>query len=127
MIQNIAEKQDMTLDEAKELLKGSAKQKGRHRFFGNFLQRKGAKGYEQDMEWVLRHYFNSASRYVAMETEFKPKAISLFERLYGRYDNEYSGLPHYIKEYIADINGNPSTLEKQLNELITALPFLVSG
>lgn len=123
MIQNIAEKQDMTLDEAKELLKGSAKQKGRHRFFGNFLQRKGAKGYEQDMEWVLRHYFNSASRYVAMETEFKPKAISLFERLYGRYDNEYSGLPHYIKEYIADINGNPSTLEKQLNELITALPF----
>lgn len=123
MIQNIAEKQDMTLDEAKELLKGSAKQKGRHRFFGNFLQRKGAKGYEQDMEWVLRHYFNSASRYVAMETEFKPRAISLFERLYGRYDNEYSGLPHYIKEYIADINGNPSTLEKQLNELITALPF----
>lgn len=123
MIQNIAEKQDMTLDEAKELLKGSAKQKGRHRFFGNFLQRKGAKGYEQDMEWVLRHYFNSASRYVAMETEFKPKAISLFERLYGRYDNEYSGLPHYIKEYISDINGNPSTLEKQLNELITALPF----
>lgn len=123
MIQNIAEKQGMTLDEAKELLKGSAKQKGRHRFFGNFLQRKGAKGYEQDMEWVLRHYFNSASRYVAMETEFKPRAISLFERLYGRYDNEYSGLPHYIKEYIADINGNPSTLEKQLNELITALPF----
>lgn len=123
MIQNIAEKQDMTLDEAKELLKGSAKQKGRHRFFGNFLQRKGAKGYDQDMEWVLRHYFNSASRYVAMETEFKPKAISLFERLYGRYDNEYSGLPHYIKEYISDINGNPSTLEKQLNELITALPF----
>lgn len=123
MIQNIAEKQDMTLDEAKELLKGSAKQKGRHRFFGNFLQRKGAQGYEQDMEWVLRHYFNSASRYVALETEFKPKAISLFERLYGRYDNEYSDLPHYIKEYIADINGNPSTLEKQLNELITALPF----
>ena len=123
MIQNIAEKQDMTLDEAKELLKGSAKQKGRHRFFGNFLQRKGAKGYEQDMEWVLRHYFNSASRYVAMETEFKPKAISLFERLYGRYDNEYSGLPHYIKEYIADINGNPSTLEKFFNKHIMALPF----
>lgn len=123
MIQNIAEKQDMTLDEAKELLKGSAKQKGRHRFFGNFLQRKGAKGYEQDMEWVLRHYFNSASRYVAMETEFKPKAISLFERLYGRYDNEYSGLPHYIKEYISDINGNPSTLEKFFNKHIMALPF----
>lgn len=123
VVRKIADKQEMSLNEARNLLNGSVKKKGRHRFFGNFLQRKGAEGYEKDLEWVLRHYFNSASRYVAMETEFKPKAISLFERLYGRYDNEYSGLPHYIKEYIADINGNPSTLEKFFNEHITALPF----
>lgn len=112
------------MHEAKEMLDGMVKKKGRHRFFGNFLRRTGADGYEQEIEWVLRHYFNSTSRYVAMESKFKPQAISLFERLFGRFDNEYHGLPNYIKEYINDINGNPSTLEKQLNDLLNAIPAI---
>ena len=124
MAKKIADKHSLTLYEAKELLDGMVKKKGRHRFFGNFLQRTGADGYEQEIEWVLRHYFNSTSRYVAMESKFKPQAISLFERLFGRFDNEYHGLPNYIKEYINDINGNPSTLEKQLNDLLNATPAI---
>lgn len=124
MEKKIADKHSLTLHEAKELLDGMVKKKGRHRFFGNFLRRTGADGYEQEIEWVLRHYFNSTSRYVAMESKFKPQAISLFERLFGRFDNEYHGLPNYIKEYINDINGNPSTLEKQLNDLLNAIPAI---
>ena len=124
MEKKIADKHSLTLHEAKEMLDGMVKKKGRHRFFGNFLRRTGADGYEQEVEWVLRHYFNSTSRYVAMESKFKPQAISLFERLFGRFDNEYHGLPNYIKEYINDINGNPSTLEKQLNDLLNAIPAI---
>lgn len=124
MEKKIADKHSMTLHEAKEMLDGMVKKKGRHRFFDNFLRRTGADGYEQEIEWVLRHYFNSTSRYVAMESKFKPQAISLFERLFGRFDNEYHGLPNYIKEYINDINGNPSTLEKQLNDLLNAIPAI---
>lgn len=124
MEKKIADKHSLTLHEAKEMLDGMVKKKGRHRFFGNFLRRTGADGYEQEIEWVLRHYFNSTSRYVAMESKFKPQAISLFERLFGRFDNEYHGLPNYIKEYINDINGNPSTLEKQLNDLLNAIPAI---
>ena len=124
MEKKIADKHSMTLHEAKEMLDGMVKKKGRHRFFGNFLRRTGADGYEQEIEWVLRHYFNSTSRYVAMESKFKPQAISLFERLFGRFDNEYHGLPDYIKKYINDINGNPSTLEKQLNDLLNAIPAI---
>lgn len=124
MEKKIADKHSMTLHEVKEMLDGMVKKKGRHRFFGNFLRRTGADGYEQEIEWVLRHYFNSTSRYVAMESKFKPQAISLFERLFGRFDNEYHGLPDYIKKYINDINGNPSTLEKQLNDLLNAIPAI---
>lgn len=124
MEKKIADKHSLTLHEAKEMLDGMVKKKGRHRFFGNFLRRTGADGYEQEIEWVLRHYFNSTSRYVAMESKFKPQAISLFERLFGRFDNEYHGLPNYIKKYINDINGNPSTLEKQLNDLLNAIPAI---
>ena len=55
-----------------------------------------------------------------METEFKPHAISLFERMFGAYDKDYSGktLPQYVKEYINDINGNPSTTEELINKTL---------
>ena len=120
MAEVISAKSDVDLKSAKEFLDGIAHKKGRHRFFGNFLQRKGAKGFEQDLDWVLRHYFNAASRYVAMETEFKPKAISLFERLYGRFDDDHSGVAKYVKEYINDINGNPAALEQAINNLLNS-------
>lgn len=119
--ERIANEFDMSIDDVEQLLnkKGDNKNKVRrsskHRFFGNIQHRTGAKGYEdKDLNWVLRHYFNSACRYEALETEFKPKAISYFERIYGRIgtDNKYlNGTARYIKDYINDVNGNPSALE----------------
>ena len=45
MEKKIADKHSLTLHEAKEMLDGMVKKKGRHRFFGNFLRRTGADGY----------------------------------------------------------------------------------
>ena len=118
MLNDIAEQNAMTFEEAKELVDGSVRLNSRHRFFGNLLQRKGVEGYETNLDWVLRHYVNMASRYSAMETYFKPQAVNLFERLYGDISKEYTGLPKYIKNYIYDINGNPSSFETWLNENI---------
>ncbi|MBQ7630637.1 MAG: hypothetical protein IJS81_10570, partial [Selenomonadaceae bacterium] len=120
MVHNIAKYSDMTIKDAKALVDGSVKLKNRHRFFGNFLQRKGAKGYSQDMQWVLRHYLNSVARYVALETEFKPQAISLFERHFGSFEKDWenNSLAKFTKQFINDINGNPSTLETMLNKVL---------
>lgn len=123
--ERIANEFDMSIDDVEQLLnkKGDNKNKVRrsskHRFFGNIQHRTGAKGYEdKDLNWVLRHYFNSACRFEALETEFKPKAISYFERIYGRIgtDNKYlNGTARYIKDYINDVNGNPSALENSIS------------
>ena len=119
MLASIAKNNDLSLEEAKALMEGSARMKNRHRFFGNAMHRTGVKGYETDLDWVLRHYFNSASRYAALETEFKPQAISLYERLYGDFNRDApSKEADYVKDYINDINGNPSTLETAITEAL---------
>ena len=121
MVENIAKNNMMTLEEAKALVDGAVKLKNRHRFLGNLIKRTGVEGYVRDMNYVLRHYFNSAARYTALETEFKPQAISMFERLFGAFDNDYDGknpLAVYTKEYINDVNGNPSTVELVINQAL---------
>ena len=123
---SLAKKSDLTLAEVKELMNGTVKLKNRHRFLGNLLKRKGVGGYEkEDMDWVLRHYFNSVSRYVALETEFKPQAISLFERMYGSIERDWSGntLAQYTKDFINDVNGTPTHLETMINKLLNDTPF----
>ena len=114
----VAKNNDLTLDEAKRLMDKSIRMKNRHRFFGNAMHRKGVKGFETDMEWALGHYFNTVSRYAAMESEFKPKAISLFERMFGDFSKDHTGLAKYVKDYINDINGNPSAFEQILNKAL---------
>ena len=114
----VAKNNDMTLDDAKRMLDGSVRMKNRHRFFGNAMHRKGTKGFETDMEWVLSHYFNTVSRYAAMESEFKPKAISMYERMFGDFNKDHHGLAEYVKDYINDINGNPSSLEQIINKAL---------
>lgn len=110
---------EMSVTEAREFLQGKVKTRGRHRWFGNFKQRKGVEGFETDMNWLLKHYFNATGRYVALE-EFKPAAIGLFERYFGAFDKDYSDNPlaYYTKQYINDMNGNPSALETQINNLL---------
>lgn len=118
LMNRVAKDNDMSLEEAKDLLQG-VHQKNRHRFFGNVLHRKGVSGFETDMNYVLSHYFNSASRYYAMETEFKPQAISLYERLFGDFAKDSkNSLAQYVKDYINDVNGTPSALERGVNDAL---------
>jgi hypothetical protein len=118
LMNRVAKDNDMSLEEAKDLLQ-NVHQKNRHRFFGNVLHRKGVSGFETDMNYVLSHYFNSASRYYAMETEFKPQAISLYERLFGDFAKDSkSSLAQYVKDYINDVNGTPAALERGFNEAL---------
>lgn len=118
LMNRVAKDNDMSLEEAKDLLQ-NVHQKNRHRFFGNVLHRKGVSGFETDMNYVLSHYFNSASRYYAMETEFKPQAISLYERLFGDFAKDSkSSLAQYVKDYINDVNGTPSALERGVNDAL---------
>ena len=118
LMNRVAKDNDMSLEEAKDLLQ-NVHQKNRHRFFGNVLHRKGVSGFETDMNYVLSHYFNSASRYYAMETEFKPQAISLYERLFGDFSKDSkNSLAQYVKDYINDVNGTPSALERGVNDAL---------
>lgn len=120
MMTRIAKNTGTTLAEAQQIVKGAVKLKNRHRFLGQLLKRKGYAGYEKDMDWVLRHHFNTVARYVALETEFKPKAISLFERVFGAFDKDYSKnlLAKYTKDYINDVNGVPAWIDEAINKTL---------
>lgn len=126
MMARIADNAALTIEDAKILMDGAVKLKNRHRFLGSLLERKGYSGYEQDVDWVLRHHFNEVSRYVALETEFKPKAISLFERVFGAFDKDYSKnlLAKYTKDYINDVNGVPAVWDDALNKMIQNIPVV---
>ena len=116
----LAKKHDIKLSEAQDFVRGAVKLKNRHRFLGNLMQRKGSSGYVEEMDWVLRHFFNVATRYAALESNFKPQAISLFERVFGAFDKDYTGnsLAQDTKKYIEDVNGNPTEQEQILNRML---------
>ena len=120
MAKKLTESTQMSLADARTFLRESAGAtlKSRHRFFGNMMKRKGAKGFDKNIMWVLAHYFNSSARYIAME-EFKPAAISFYERCFGAFDSDTKNMTaRYCKDLINDVNGNPRGVEVWLNDLI---------
>ena len=118
MLHRIADNNEIALKDAEELVKGAVKFKNRHRFNGHLMERKGSQGYIKDVAWVLYHYAGQMARYIALESNFKPQAISLFERRFGAFNEDYNNNPtaKYSKDYINDVNGNPSVYEKMLND-----------
>ena len=120
MAKKLTESTQMSLADARTFLRESAGAtlKSRHRFFGNMMKRKGAEGFDKNIMWVLAHYFNSSARYIAME-DFKPAAISFYERCFGAFDSEPKNMTaRYCKDLINDVNGNPRGVEVWLNDLI---------
>jgi hypothetical protein len=111
----------ISLSDAQALLEGVARMKGRSRFVGNFLERKGAVGWEQNLDWVNRHYFNMISRYAALDP-FKANAITSFERQFGSFDKDHTGIAKYIKDYINDVNGVPTEIENLINNSLVKVP-----
>ena len=125
MAAKLADETQMTLADANAFLRDSAgaTMRARHRFFGNAMHRKGAKGFDTDITYVLTHYLNTSARYIAME-QFKPRAITLYERWFGAFDvDPKDATASYVKGLIKDINGDPRQGEKYASELIMATPF----
>ena len=125
MAAKLAENTEMTLSDANAFLRDNAGAtiRARHRFFGNAMYRTGAKGFDTDITYVLTHYLNTSARYIAME-QFKPRAISLYERWFGAFDADpKDATVSYVKGLIKDINGDPRQGEKYASELIMATPF----
>ena len=125
MAAKLADETQMTLADANAFLRDSAgaTMRARHRFFGNAMHRKGAKGFDTDITYVLTHYLNTSARYIAME-QFKPRAITLYERWFGAFDADpKDATASYVKGLIKDINGDPRPLEKSVSELIMKTPI----
>lgn len=85
-------------------------------FFHEFMVyevTKGKDGKEAYATVGSARTLNAAARYVAME-EFKPQAISMYERWYGSFNADPGDIKgprgqeaRYIKHLIQDINGTP--------------------
>ena len=114
---NVEKAMDLSPEEARGLLEGAARMKGRSRVFKNAWERKGVAGFDANMEYALRHYLNLSARYIAMDT-LKHDGINLFERTFGRFDNDHKGLARYTKDYINDVLGVPSDVEQTLNNWV---------
>ena len=114
---NVEKAMDLSPEEARGLLEGAAQMKGRSRVFKNAWERKGVAGFDANMEYALRHYLNLSARYIAMDT-LKHDGINLFERTFGRFDNDHKGLARYTKDYINDVLGVPSDVEQTLNNWV---------
>lgn len=117
---------DMTVSEAKELTDGILKKNARHRFLGNAKHRKGASGYDENIMTALQHYLNQTSRYIAME-DFKVGAITHYEKVFGDFTSsdvtDKSISAKWAKQFIRDVNGNPTTTENMLNSIFFNLGF----
>lgn len=120
MANGLAKKLGMTVADAERLMQDVVKKKARHRDLRSLQDRTNATGFIQDMDWVLRHYIQVSTRYIAMESEFKPHAIGLFERVFGSFDADHSNnsLARYTKNFINDVNGNPRAIELMLNKTL---------
>ena len=126
IMDKVVEDFTLTPEEAVELMNSNIKTGNRGRFLGNLMKRKGVKGYEEDMMYATYQYLNQVGRYVALDP-FKRLAYSLYEKQFGKWGDEkvYNGelgqSAKWAKNYINAINGVPTDVERNLNNVLHAL------
>lgn len=117
----VADSMSMSITDAQAMLDNTVKMKNRGRFYGYAKQRKGFKGFEQNVYLATMKYFNQTARYAAMDS-FKRDSISMYNRIFGAFDDENvtkrSAMAKWTKQYISDMNGTPTWIEKMINNTL---------
>ena len=126
VVGTIADSMSMSISDAQAMLDNTVKMKNRGRFYGYAKQRKGFKGFEQNVYLATMKYFNQTARYAAMDS-FKRDSISMYNRIFGAFDDENvtkrSAMAKWTKQYISDMNGTPTWLEKFFNNTLHSWGF----
>lgn len=121
IVGKVADSMSMSISDAQAMLDNTVKMKNRGRFYGYAKQRKGFKGFEQNVYLATMKYFNQTARYAAMDS-FKRDSISMYNRIFGAFDDENvtkrSAMAKWTKQYIYDVNGTPTWIEKFLNNTL---------
>jgi hypothetical protein len=110
----LGEKFSLDPETANEIANEMFKMKGRKRFLGHLLERKGVEGWDTDVDAVLRHYVNMVGRFVALD-RFKKDVVELSQKEGWQIDEPQKGVRKYIKDYVDDIMGQPSAMEEWIN------------
>lgn len=85
IVGQVADSMSMSISDAQAMLDNTVKMKNRGRFYGYAKQRKGFKGFEQNVYLATMKYFNQTARYAAMDS-FKRDSISMYNRIFGAFD-----------------------------------------
>lgn len=121
IVGQVADSMSMSISDAQAMLDNTVKMKNRGRFYGYAKQRKGFKGFEQNVYLATMKYFNQTARYAAMDS-FKRDSISMYNRIFGAFDDENvtkrSAMAKWTKQYISDMNGTPTWIEKMINNTL---------
>lgn len=121
LVGQVADSMSMSITDAQAMLDNTVKMKNRGRFYGYAKQRKGFKGFEQNVYLATMKYFNQTARYAAMDS-FKRDSISMYNRIFGAFDDENvtkrSAMAKWTKQYIYDVNGTPTWIEKMINNTL---------
>lgn len=121
LVGEVADSMSMSITDAQAMLDNTVKMKNRGRFYGYAKQRKGFKGFEQNVYLATMKYFNQTARYAAMDS-FKRDSISMYNRIFGAFDDENvtkrSAMAKWTKQYIYDVNGTPTWIEKMGNRVL---------
>ena len=121
IVGKVADSMSMSITDAQAMLDNTVKMKNRGRFYGYAKQRKGFKGFEQNVYLATMKYFNQTARYAAMDS-FKRDSISMYNRIFGAFDDENvtkrSAMAKWTKQYISDMNGTPTWIEKMMNNTL---------
>ena len=126
IVGQVADSMSMSISDAQAMLDNTVKMKNRGRFYGYAKQRKGFKGFEQNVYLATMKYFNQTARYAAMDS-FKRDSISMYNRIFGAFDDENvtkrSAMAKWTKQYIYDVNGTPTWIEKFFNDTLHSWGF----
>ena len=116
-------KDDLSIDLSEAI--EAKKQKGKHIFLSALQHRKGAKGWETNLRWVIQHHIGTAARYCALDP-YKVKVINYFEKAWGSFADNFVGKDlkaEFAQGLINSVLGVPTRAEKVSDAILELCPL----